>query len=135
MNTSETTYQKALRTISTHILSGDCIKTDAPTDNQGKGEAFSPTDLLATSLTCCMLTIMGIASKEHGFSIDGTKATTVKLMDNDPRRVCEIRIELKFPSFKYTDAHKRIISHISKTCPVALSLHTDIRQNVTLLFD
>jgi uncharacterized OsmC-like protein len=82
-----------------------------------------------------MLTIMGIAAKTRGFSIDGTKASTLKVMESEPRRVSEVRIELRFPSYEYTDSHKKIIQHISKTCPVALSLHPDVKQNVTLIFD
>ena len=133
MPTSEIVYTSQLRTEMTHCQSGTVVLTDAPVDNKGKGEVFSPTDLMATSLGSCMLTIMGIAAQEHGFSIDGTKATVVKVMASDPRRIAEIKIDLHFP-VAYSDKHMKILRHISKTCPVALSLHPDLIQNVSLHF-
>ncbi|HAL65647.1 MAG TPA: osmotically inducible protein OsmC, partial [Bacteroidales bacterium] len=87
MITIETIYLGELRTKATHLQSGNSIITDAPLDNQGKGEAFSPTDLLAAALASCMLTIMGIAARTHGFNIDGTKAEITKIMESNPRRV------------------------------------------------
>ena len=134
MITSETKYTGGLRTISIHKLSGKEIITDAPPDNEGKGEAFSPTDLMANSLTCCMLTIMGIAARNHGFDMDGTTAETEKIMASDPRRVKEIRIRLTFPHDNYNEKEKRIIEHISRTCPVALSLHPELVQNVEIRY-
>ena len=132
MNTSDTIYQGKLRAVSTHILSGKNVITDAPTDNMGKGEAFSPTDLMATSLACCMLTIMGIASQTHGFDINGAAASTLKIMSSDPRRVDGIHIILTFPHNNFTKKEKDMITHISKTCPVALSLHPDLKQVVEI---
>ncbi len=134
MLTSKTVYEGDLRTSSVHILSGDKIITDAPPDNEGLGAAFSPTDLMATSLACCMLTIMGIAARTHGFKIDGTKAESEKVMASDPRRVKEIRISLTFPHDNYNDKEKAIIEHISRTCPVALSLHPDLNQVVDIKY-
>jgi putative redox protein len=134
MNTSQTVYKANLRTISTHLLSGDKVITDAPPDNNGRGEAFSPTDLLATSLACCMLTIMGIASKTKGFDIDNTTATCLKVMAAKPRRVAEIHIKLVFPPNDYTIKQKDLIAHISKTCPVALSLHPDLKQVIEIQY-
>ena len=90
MATSKITYNGGLRTTSVHERSGNEIITDAPVDNQGKGEAFSPTDLLATSLGNCMLTIVGIASASHGFNIDGATVEVTKIMAENPRRVSEI---------------------------------------------
>ena len=134
MPTSEVIYEKNLRTTATHLQSKVSIITDAPVDNHGRGEAFSPTDLLATSLASCMLTIMGISCKEHGFSIDGTKAVVTKVMGTEPRRVIEIIIELFFPPNNYTDKQKQIIKYITENCPVAMSLHPDLKQNITINF-
>ncbi|RZK49791.1 MAG: OsmC family peroxiredoxin [Pedobacter sp.] len=130
MATSKITYTGELRTVSVHLQSGTEIITDAPIDNQGKGEAFSPTDLLATSLGNCMLTIVGIAARTHGFNIDGTEAEITKIMASDPRRVSEIQVKLKFPANNYSQKDKDIIERSAKTCPVAYSLHSDITQEI-----
>lgn len=129
MATVKTTYLGGLRTEATHLQSGSQILTDAPTDNNGKGEAFSPTDLLATALGSCMLTIMGISSRAHEFDIDGTVVNTTKVMGTAPRRVVEIIVELNFPH-DYSDKHKRIIEAAAKECPVANSLHPDLKQTI-----
>jgi uncharacterized OsmC-like protein len=134
MTTSKITYQGELRTVSVHLASGDKIVTDAPIDNQGKGEAFSPTDLLATSLGNCMLTIVGIAARNHGFSIDGATAQITKVMAQEPRRVSEIHVELQFPKFNYSEKQREIIERSAKTCPVSYSLHPDIKQKLTFLY-
>jgi uncharacterized OsmC-like protein len=134
MATAETIYTGELRTKATHCNSGNSIITDAPVDNHGKGENFSPTDLLATSLGSCMLTIMGIEADKRGFDIDGTKVSITKTMSSDPRRVSAVDVVLRFPHNNYTDQEKRLLSHISKTCPVALSLHPEISQNVTIYY-
>lgn len=131
MATSIITYQGDLRTKSVHVQSQMEIITDAPTDNQGKGEAFSPTDLLATSLGNCMLTIVGIAAKNHNFSIDGATAEITKVMGQEPRRVAEIILNFQFPANAYTEKEKAIIERAAKSCPVAYSLHPDIKQTVT----
>jgi putative redox protein len=133
MATSTITYINNLRTEMTHCQSGTIVLTDAPVDNKGKGEVFSPTDLMATSLGSCMLTIMGIAAQEHGFSIDGSTASVTKIMASDPRRIAEIKIDITFPEV-YSEKHKKILTIISKTCPVALSLHPDLKQDVNLHF-
>lgn len=134
MPTSSLKYLGNLRTELTHLQSGKVVITDAPTDNNGKGEAFSPTDLMSTSLCACMITIMGVAAQTHGFSIDGATAEITKIMSANPRKVSEIQIEIVFPKNNYSDKEKRIIEHIANTCPVALSLHPDVKQNVKLLF-
>ena len=131
MATSTIIYSGELRTSSTHLKSGTEILTDAPTDNQGKGEAFSPSDLLATSLGNCMLTIIGIAAKTHGFNIDGATAEVTKVMAQDPRRVSEIKIDFRFPANNYTTKEKEIIERSAKTCPVANSIHPDIKQEIS----
>ncbi|HAQ65087.1 MAG TPA: osmotically inducible protein OsmC [Bacteroidales bacterium] len=135
MATIKTTYISNLRIEATHIQSGNTIITDAPTDNQGRGEAFSPTDLLAASLGSCMLTIMGIAANVHGFSIDGTRSEITKIMASNPRRVGTIEIHLWFPANNYTAKEKKLIEHAAFTCPVYLSLHPDLEKNIHLHFD
>ena len=134
METIRTTYTGGLRTQALHLGSGDIIITDAPKDNRGRGEAFSPTDLLAAALGSCMLTIMGIAGREHGFSIDGTEVKITKVMASDPRRVKEVVLELFFPANQYSEKHKKLIRHAAESCPVSLSLHPDIRQSLTFHF-
>lgn len=130
-----TQYLGNLRTEIEHIQSGNRITTDAPLDNNGKGEFFSPTDMFASSLGSCMLTIIGIAANTHGFSIDGTTLEIEKIMAANPRRVAEIKIEVHFPKdANYTDKQKRIIEAAAKTCPVANSLHPDVIKNITYIY-
>jgi putative redox protein len=117
-----------------HVASGNSLITDAPLDNHGKGEAFSPTDLLATSFGSCMITVVGIAANTHGFSVDGTKLRITKIMASDPRRIGELIVELDFPHNNYTDKEKEIIRRTANTCPVALSLHPDVEQTIVFNF-
>jgi len=128
--TVNTTYLGELRTQARHVRSGVELITDAPPDNKGKGESFSPTDLLATALGSCMLTIMGIAAREHGFNIDGTDVKIWKIMVSDPRRVGEVKIELTFPKNDFTDKEKKIIERSAFTCPVYLSLHPEMKKTI-----
>jgi putative redox protein len=134
METVRTLYLGGLRTSATHIRSGNNIITDAPVDNNGKGEAFSPTDLLATSLGSCMMTIIGIAAQTHGFDVDGTVLRITKVMAENPRRVGEVIVEFDFPDRTYSEKEKAIIRNAAKTCPVALSLHPDLKQTVVMNF-
>jgi putative redox protein len=134
METTRTQYLGDLRTQMTHVRSGSVIITDAPVDNKGRGEYFSPTDLVASALGSCIFTIMGIAAREHGFSIDGSSCTITKVMADKPRKIAEIRIEFDFTSNIYTDKQKTILEHCVKTCPVALSLNESVNQNITLRF-
>jgi len=134
MATSKITYNGGLRTTSIHERSGNEIITDAPVDNKGQGQAFSPTDLMATSLGNCMLTIIGIAANEHGFNIDGTTCDVTKVMAENPRRVSEIVVNFQFPANDYTDKVKTIIERSANTCPVAYSIHPDIVKTVTFNF-
>lgn len=131
MITSEITYLGNLRTESIHLASSNKIVTDAPVDNHGKGEFFSPTDLMSNSLGCCMLTIMGIAANTHKFNIDGTVVQITKVMQSNPRKVAEIKVHFILPAQRYSDKEKAIIEHTAKTCPVALSLHPDLVQTVS----
>jgi len=128
METTHTIYLGELRTEATHVRSGVKLITDAPPDNQGKGASFSPSDLLATALGSCMLTIMGIAARTHGINIDGTKISITKIMAANPRRVSEVHISFEMPAINYTDKEKSILELAARTCPVALSVHPDIKQ-------
>ena len=122
METVRTKYLGNLRTEAEHVASGSKILTDAPVDNHGKGEFFSPTDLIAASYAGCALTIMGIAAQNHGFNIDGTEVKTKKVMGTDPRRIVELIMEFTFPHNNYNEKERRMIELSSKQCPVANSL-------------
>lgn len=129
--TSEIIYKGTLRTEAKHLQSNTIIETDAPTDNQGKGERFSPTDLLATSLGSCMLTIMGIKARDMQVSLEGTEISIQKIMKSDPRRVGGIEVYFKFPaSLQVDDKQKIILERAAMTCPVAKSIHPDIELKV-----
>lgn len=134
MVTSTIDYIGGLRTKAVHINSEKEIITDAPVDNEGRGEYFSPTDIVATALGSCMLTIMGIAAKKYNFTIDGTKADVTKVMGVNPRRITEVIINMKFPEQNYSDKEKTILKVCADTCPVAKSLHPDLKQTVNLIF-
>ena len=134
METSRVVYTGDLRTEATHVKSGQTFVTDAPVDNKGKGEAFSPTDLLATSLGACAITTVGIAAQTHGFEIDGTTVKITKIMASDPRRVSEVIVEFDFPAFSYSDKEKAIIRHTINTCPVSQSLNPSLTQTFILNF-
>jgi putative redox protein len=135
MPTSSVEYTGSLRTKAIHLESGEVIITDAPKDNHGLGEAFSPTDLTATSLACCMISIMGIVSKKEGITpTEGAKAEVTKIMYQEPRRIGEIHITFTMPKLAYTDKEKKIYVHAAHTCPVAKSLHPDIKQIVQFIW-
>ena len=134
METAKTKYIGDLRTEIVHVKSGSVITTDAPADNKGKGENFSPTDMVASALGSCIFTIMGIAAREHSFSIDGSSCKITKIMTENPRKIGEIRIEFDFTGNVISDKQKKILDYCVKTCPVALSLNESVYQNVTLLF-
>lgn len=128
----KTVYLGGLRNEVEHLQSGTKIVTDAPLDNHGKGESFSPTDLFASSLGCCMLTIMGISAESYGFNIDGTTIETEKIMGTNPRRVVELKLDIHFPKgSNYTDQQKRLIEAAARTCPVANSLNPEIKKTIT----
>lgn len=130
--TSQIIYKGALRTEAKHLQSGTVIETDAPIDNQGKGERFSPTDLLATSLGNCMLTIMGIKARDMNVNIDNTIVDITKIMKAEPRRVGGIKVVFNFPAqLKVDDKTKTILQNAALACPVAKSIHPDIEQDIT----
>lgn len=127
--TSQIIYTSDLRTTATHLQSGSAIETDAPTDNKGKGERFSPTDLVATALASCMITTMGIkAQSMDNIVLDGTTADVTKVMYSDPRRIGKIIVHIQFPeSLKHlSDKEKTILENTARTCPVERSLHPDV---------
>ncbi len=134
MPTVTTIYTGDLRTKARHNQSGQEIITDAPVDNKGKGEAFSPTDLLSASLGSCALTIIGIAANEKGFSIDGTRVDITKIMASEPRRVEEIILEFFFPPNNYSEREKSIIKNCVEHCPVSKSLHPDLKRTIIYHF-
>lgn len=129
MATVETVYLGGLRTEATHVQSGAKILTDAPVDNHGKGEAFSPTDLVAAALGSCLMTLMGIAAQTQGADIDGTRLSITKIMAADPRRIGEIVIDVRFPA-PLEQKTRTILERAALTCPVARSLHPDCKQTI-----
>ena len=128
--TIETIYKGELRSEATHLQSGTKIITDAPTDNHGKGESFSPTDMVAAALGSCMLTIMDLAAQRLGIDLKGTRLEITKIMAAEPRRIAEIKIDFYLPG-DYSDKDKKILERAADTCPVAKSLHPDLVQNIT----
>ncbi len=134
MATVETTYLGGLRTEATHTQSGATILTDAPTDNHGKGEAFSPTDLVAAALGSCMMTLMGISADRHDIKLEGTKLSITKVMSTEaPRRIAEVIVEVRFPQ-NYSDKERRLLENAAEACPVAKSLHPDCKQSFTYIY-
>lgn len=125
-------YLGELTCEATHVRSGNVIRTDAPVDNNGKGEAFSPTDLLATSLAMCMMTVMGIAAREKGIPLGKMNASIEKIMGTNPRRVAGIHIVLELEEKGWDEKQWAILVHTAQTCPVAKSLHPDLHQNIEL---
>ncbi len=131
--TSIVVYSGDLRTEATHIRSGSIIENDAPVDNHGKGERFSPTDMVATALATCMLTTIGISGKTHNINIDGAVCHVEKIMAPDPRRISEVKILMDFPKNQhYTDKEKKIIENSALTCPVIVSLHPECKKSLTI---
>jgi uncharacterized OsmC-like protein len=130
--TSTVVYEGDLRTTCTHLRSHNSFETDAPVDNNGKGERFSPTDLMATSLATCMITVMGIKARTMGFDLNGVKVDVEKIMKAEPRRVGGINLFFHFPEElrELDDKQKQILKHTGNTCPVQHSLHPDIEVNV-----
>ena len=131
---SKVKYLGGLRTEATHLASNNTIITDAPVDNRGKGQAFSPTDLLSTSLASCMLTIMGIAADTHKINIEGAVAEVTKIMASNPRKVAEVHITFTMPAFAYSNKEKSLLENAARTCPVALSLNPEIVQKIEFVY-
>ncbi len=134
MNTSELEYQGELRTIATHVFSGTSIFTDAPLDNHGKAQSFSPTDLLATALASCMITVMGIEANKHNIDLTGTKLFIQKQMAINPRRVSKVIIHFDIKSSVISEKEKSMLEDIALNCPVAKSINTEIKQEITFSY-
>jgi uncharacterized OsmC-like protein len=134
MITVRTIYLGNLRTEAEHLQSGAKIITDAPIDNHGKGEAFSPTDLFAASYASCALTIIGIATQTHGFNIDGAVVETTKVMGENPRRIVELIVNFIFPHNNYSQKERKIIEGAIKGCPVVNSLPKELKITRMLSF-
>lgn len=130
MSTSRVTYLGNLRTENEHLQSGNKYITDAPVDNHGKGEAFSPTDTVATGLANCMITVMGIKANDLNIDLSGTTAEVTKHMASGPRRISRIDVELKLPK-GIDEKSQKILENTGRACPVLQSLHPDIEKNIT----
>jgi len=129
--TSRIIYEGNLRTVATHLHSGTIIETDAPPDNHGKGERFSPTDLVATALGNCMLTVMGIKARDMGVNLEGTSVDITKIMATEPRRISCVKVMFHFNNSLIADQKQRtILEKIALTCPVLESLHPDLVKEV-----
>jgi len=124
--TSEIIYNGELRTTATHLQSGKSIISDAPCDNQGKGEAFSPTDLMATALGSCMMTIMGIKASDKGIELVGAKCTVNKIMASEPRRIGKVEVTFYMPQNHFSEAEKSLLVEAAKGCPVCRSLSGEV---------
>jgi len=134
MHQIEITYTKNLHTQCKHLQSGNKITTDAPVENHGTGKAFSPTDLAATALGSCLLTIMGIAAQTHGINIDDSVARVTKIMSKDPRRIGKIIVEIDIP-YELSTKEQRLLKQAAKGCPVHHSLHPDIEKEIIINFN
>lgn len=128
--TASLIYEGELRCSATHIQSGTVIETDAPTDNRGKGEKFSPTDTLCVSLATCLITTMALKAKDMDIELKDTKIGITKHMLKDPRRVGQIDITVDFPPIEVTDEQRSILETTGNNCPVAKSLHPDLKTNI-----
>ncbi|MDC6352002.1 OsmC family protein [Zeaxanthinibacter sp. PT1] len=132
--TSKVIYIGELRTKAEHLASGNEIISDAPVDNHGLGQTFSPTDTVATALASCMLTVMGIKSDTLDISLKGAVAEVVKHMSSDPRMISRIEVTLRLPS-RVSEKNRAILERTGKTCPVLLSLHPDIKKDIYFLWE
>ena len=129
--TSTVIYEGELHTVARHLQSGTEIETDAPTDNQGRGERFSPTDLVATALAACMATTMGIKSRDLQVDLKGMKMSVLKIMKPDPRRIAGVNISFEFPeNLQVDEKQKVILERTAHTCPVMQSIHPDMEVKI-----
>ncbi len=128
--TATVTYASNLRTTCLHLQSGSVFETDAPTDNKGKGERFSPTDLIATGLGACLITTMGIKAESMNIQLDGAKVEVTKVMVSDPRRIGKIIIHATMPALNLDEKTIEILERVGRTCPVERSLHPDVELDI-----
>ncbi len=134
MATSRVEYNGKLRTTCTHLKSGQEIITDAPTDNNGKGEAFSPTDLVATAYASCMLTVIGIHCDKNGLSFENGSAEITKIMGDAPRRISALEIALDLSGNDWDESLCERIKKVAEACPVAQSVHPDVKVSISYKF-
>jgi uncharacterized OsmC-like protein len=128
--TATARYEGQLRTEATHVASGTVIQTDAPVDNHGRGEAFSPTDLVGTALGTCILTTMAIVAERHQIDLKGSTVQVKKIMSQDaPRRIAQLDVDLQLPA-SLSESNRALLERVAHTCPVALSLNPEIRQEI-----
>jgi uncharacterized OsmC-like protein len=128
--TATVTYESNLRTTCLHLQSGSVFETDAPTDNKGKGERFSPTDLIATGLGACLITTMGIKAESMNIQLDGAKVEVTKVMVLDPRRIGKIIVHATLPALNLDEKTIEILERVGRTCPVERSLHPDVELDI-----
>ena len=133
MSEANIVYQNNLRTEAEHIASGEKIITDAPVDNNGKGEAFSPTDLVATALGSCMITIMAISANKYDIDVTGTNASVKKIMGSDPRRISEISIDINMNK-NIEEKDRKRLERAALACPVHKSLHPDLEKKIRFIY-
>ncbi|WP_297848973.1 OsmC family protein [uncultured Desulfovibrio sp.] len=131
MATISARYLGDLRVECTHTQSGTKIITDAPVDNHGKGQAFSPTDLCATAVGACAMTIIGLYARNHGVDVTGAEMEITKSMSADPRRIGKVEVVFTMPDRPYSEKEKKVMERAAHTCPVHLSLHPDVEQVFT----
>lgn len=135
MITVKSKYEAALRTSAEHVKSGNMFQTDAPTDNNGKGETFSPTDTVAAALASCMMTVMAIDGEKNGIDMSGMRTETTKVMAADPkRRISALKVDFYWDDCKASELERTKLKEIGKNCPVALSLSEKLRQEITFHF-
>ena len=133
--TATARYEGQLRTEATHVASGTSIQTDAPVDNHGRGEAFSPTDLVGTALGTCILTTMAIVAERHSVDLVGSTVNVKKIMSQDaPRRIVQFDVDLHLPA-SLSDSDRTLMERVARTCPVALSLNPEIKQEVRFVYE
>lgn len=130
MHNFELIYTGELRCVLTHLASKVQLTTDAPVDNQGKGESFSPSDLFACSLVACMQTIMGIKAQEKSWDLRGTKVVISKIMQSNPRKIKAIKAEFTMPKLNISPEEQKLLEKVAMSCPVAQSIHPDIEKDI-----
>ena len=133
MSRANIVYQNNLRTEAEHIATGEKIITDAPVDNNGKGEAFSPTDLVATALGSCMITIMAISANKYDIDVKGTNASVKKIMGSDPRRISKISIDINMNK-NIEEKDRKRLERAALACPVHKSLHPDLEKKIRFIY-
>ncbi len=134
MTTLKSQYLGDLSTVCTHLRSGSELTTDAPVDNNGKGQTFSPTDLVAAALGSCMVTVMGIKAGKMGLDLGALAWDTTKIMSSNPRKISKLIINIRGTGIEASPEQLEILKEIALSCPVALSLHADLTQEITFHF-